>query len=266
MSRDADCLQQYKQKAEEFEIPIDKRLYCGVPDCGEFIRKVDRANQTARCTKGHVMCIFCRDTPHPRDQACPEDNDRRLADQLARDEGWRRCISCKILVEHREACQHMTCRCGAQFCYVCGARWRTCACTMEQLQQLKATATSRRAEREKQEHADEAWLQEALEAIEAAQREEEEAWRAELARRHQAKYEALRGALLKLNDLQEVTMLEVHTTESLEDGRKAISRRAEVASKHETERKELRITTLAKITAAELEWQSDLRSRALWSR
>ena len=258
-------VQQYREKAEEFRIPVDKRLYCVEPDCGEWMRKVNRAAGTARCSKGHVMCINCRNPAHPQDQDCPEDNDRLLADQLAQEEGWRRCISCKILVEHREACQHMTCRCGAEFCYVCGLRWRTCDCSMAQLEQLKAAAEARRAERQAREEAEESWLREALRAIEAAQREQEKQRRAEQARLREAKYAALRSALLRLNELQEVMLKETHTTEAVEAGTQALSRREELTNKHKEEREALQVAAATKIADAELEWQRDLRARALWS-
>ncbi|KAI1854171.1 hypothetical protein JX266_001312 [Neoarthrinium moseri] len=37
--------------------------------------------------------------------------------------GWRRCYKCRTLVELTQGCSHMTCRCKAQFCYVCGGVW-----------------------------------------------------------------------------------------------------------------------------------------------
>lgn len=38
----------------------------------------------------------------------------------------------------------MTCRCKAQFCYVCGDRWHTCNCTDQQLAGLLTAAAARR--------------------------------------------------------------------------------------------------------------------------
>ena len=29
------------------------------------------------------------------------------------------------MIERTEGCNHMTCKCGNQFCYVCGANWNT---------------------------------------------------------------------------------------------------------------------------------------------
>ncbi|KAK8008489.1 hypothetical protein PG991_011040 [Apiospora marii] len=37
--------------------------------------------------------------------------------------GWRRCYKCRNLVELNQGCTHITCRCKAQFCYICGAVW-----------------------------------------------------------------------------------------------------------------------------------------------
>jgi hypothetical protein len=37
--------------------------------------------------------------------------------------GWRRCYKCRTLVELTHGCSHITCRCKAQFCYICGAVW-----------------------------------------------------------------------------------------------------------------------------------------------
>jgi len=36
---------------------------------------------------------------------------------------YRACINCKLLVEHTEACKHMTCKCGSQWCFLCLRKW-----------------------------------------------------------------------------------------------------------------------------------------------
>jgi hypothetical protein len=45
----------------------------------------------------------------------------------------------------------MTCRCKAEFCYICSARWRTCSCTDAQLVTAQQQANTRRQERTHQE-------------------------------------------------------------------------------------------------------------------
>jgi len=36
------------------------------------------------------------------------------------------CPACWQLVQRASGCDHMTCACGAEFCYSCGAEWGTC--------------------------------------------------------------------------------------------------------------------------------------------
>ena len=41
---------------------------------------------------------------------------------------YKQCPSCKFWVSKNEGCDHMTCRCGYEFCYKCGAEYGTCEC------------------------------------------------------------------------------------------------------------------------------------------
>lgn len=49
--------------------------------------------------------------------------------QLANEQGWQSRQRCNQIVDLIPgSCNRMTCRCGHEFCYVCGERWRTCRC------------------------------------------------------------------------------------------------------------------------------------------
>uniref|UniRef100_M4D7S6 RING-type domain-containing protein n=1 Tax=Brassica campestris TaxID=3711 RepID=M4D7S6_BRACM len=52
--------------------------------------------------------------------------------RLARYKRWRRCQQCRVMVELAQGCNHMTCRCGHEFCYCCGGEYRegqqSCTC------------------------------------------------------------------------------------------------------------------------------------------
>ncbi|KAI1176213.1 hypothetical protein F4777DRAFT_547510 [Nemania sp. FL0916] len=178
--------QDYRARAREWNVPIAERIYCSEPNCSEFIRPeyIIAAQGVARCTAGHYTCIVCRNARHEGD-GCPQDRDLQRTNALAEAEGWKRCYGCHAYVEHREACQHMTCRCGAEFCYVCGARWQTCRCTMNQLHAVKQAAETRRRERQQREAEEEAAVQEAIRLVEEFQREED--LKAELLRKEQAR-------------------------------------------------------------------------------
>ena len=52
----------------------------------------------------------------------------------------RACPHCGILISHTDACKHMTCKCGHQFCFICLKKWGSCgrynsACAVATIQQ-----------------------------------------------------------------------------------------------------------------------------------
>ncbi|EAW06656.1 uncharacterized protein ACLA_083510 [Aspergillus clavatus NRRL 1] len=68
--------------------------------------------------------MLCKRAAHEGD--CPDEDEEVL--QLSEREGWRRCFQCRKVIELGVGCNHITCRCGAEFCYVCGTKWRQCRC------------------------------------------------------------------------------------------------------------------------------------------
>ena len=49
-------------------------------------------------------------------------------EQWAQQAGAKRCTRCKFFVQKNQGCDHMTCRCGYEFCYRCGGKYRECEC------------------------------------------------------------------------------------------------------------------------------------------
>lgn len=47
---------------------------------------------------------------------------------LAKQGHWKRCPSCRHMVERLTGCNHMVCRCGNAFCYACGALYHAGPC------------------------------------------------------------------------------------------------------------------------------------------
>ena len=66
-----------------------------------------------------------------RSHTCRTDADAMLILWLSRVSGWARCPGCLQMIELRMGCNHMKCRCGANFCYLCRARWKTCSCPVQ---------------------------------------------------------------------------------------------------------------------------------------
>lgn len=81
--------------------------------------------------------MHCKGARHHGD--CPHDIALQQVIQAAEQEGWRSCV-CGSIIELTYGCNHMSCRCGHQFCYVCGVRWRGCSCAPWQGQRLHSRA------------------------------------------------------------------------------------------------------------------------------
>jgi hypothetical protein len=123
----------YKTREKEWSIPVGDRIYCSHAGCNWWIapKRINHENGSAKCMKcSHLTCITCRGVWH-KGAECPQDAALQATINLAEMEGWKRCYSCHALVEHNRGCRHMTCRCKAEFCYICGLRWRTCGCSDE---------------------------------------------------------------------------------------------------------------------------------------
>mmetsp|Transcript_12651 Transcript_12651/g.38719 ORF Transcript_12651/g.38719 Transcript_12651/m.38719 type:complete len:228 (+) Transcript_12651:272-955(+) len=73
------------------------------------------------------FCESCQKVVHL--EAVPT-ADPTLASVLS-DLGMRICSMCGNGVEKKDGCDKMMCRCGAKFCYKCGADNATCNCTSE---------------------------------------------------------------------------------------------------------------------------------------
>ncbi|KAG8999226.1 hypothetical protein FRB94_006360 [Tulasnella sp. JGI-2019a] len=103
---------------------------CPDPACGAPIEEPsERLSSHLRvvaCPRCRVdICFRCRQLDHPG-RTCKEANTNKSDTalyELAQRLHWRRCPKCKILVERIEGCKHMTCRCGHEFCHLCGSLW-----------------------------------------------------------------------------------------------------------------------------------------------
>ncbi|KAI0119093.1 hypothetical protein F4814DRAFT_226016 [Daldinia grandis] len=112
----------------QFSTPWESRVFCSNLTCGEFIPprlRVDpKYPSQAICRKCKTrVCVMCKRDAHPIGQDCPDDWELDAVLKMGEKSGWRRCYKCRSLVELTQGCTHMTCRCRAQFCYICGAVW-----------------------------------------------------------------------------------------------------------------------------------------------
>lgn len=153
-------VQAYEQKEEEYNCPKDARVYCpwlSVPTKlqsegeGEGNVHVKAENSRERCqqfvgeklpessknchgsrrricrTCQRLSCLVCGgrfeyDSPENSQRCAPIEIDDAAFEGLKRGKDYQVCPSerCGIKVELSEACNAISCRCGTQFCYVCG--------------------------------------------------------------------------------------------------------------------------------------------------
>ncbi|KKZ61088.1 hypothetical protein EMCG_04284 [[Emmonsia] crescens] len=120
------------------EYTTKNRIYCPTKDCGEWIKPRNiHVDTSGGATGGRrygicgscntKVCGLCNGKWHTGSE-CPKDDDMRRFVNAAKENGWQRCYNCSAMVELHEGCNHMTCRCGAEFCILCAAMWKTCAC------------------------------------------------------------------------------------------------------------------------------------------
>ncbi|KAH7350310.1 hypothetical protein BKA66DRAFT_504186 [Pyrenochaeta sp. MPI-SDFR-AT-0127] len=112
------------------EYKTHNRTYCSNHNCGVFIvpSNIGAGTHRATCPQcGTNTCAICKNRYHNKTD-CPDDPSLQQTRELARAMGWQTCFTCSRVVQLRSGCNHMTCPCGAEFCYVCGTQWKECNC------------------------------------------------------------------------------------------------------------------------------------------
>jgi hypothetical protein len=110
----------------ELELTTINPLYCSNKQCGRFVPPVRYEDSKAAVCEhcAESTCTRCRMKSHG-DDLC-QDTLMGMAMNLANTNGWKTCPRCMNVVEKSSGCNHITCRCGQEFCYVCGGEWGIC--------------------------------------------------------------------------------------------------------------------------------------------
>lgn len=136
------------QRKKENSIPVTEKVYCPNPKCSALMSKSEvleyaksfgaERSAARKCTICHgLFCIDCK-VPWHSNMTCWDYKKKNPEDlklkSLANRNLWRQCVKCNHMIELAEGCYHMTCRCGYEFCYTCGAEWKdkkaTCSCPL----------------------------------------------------------------------------------------------------------------------------------------
>lgn len=100
-----NLMNQFQLRKEETE--SCDRTYCAQPDCNKFIPKSCIVADIARCDRCETKtCTHCKDMEHHGE--CPQDESYQLLVEIAKEQGWQQCSSCKRFIELDTGCNHMT--------------------------------------------------------------------------------------------------------------------------------------------------------------
>ncbi|KAK4286476.1 hypothetical protein QN277_003027 [Acacia crassicarpa] len=147
-----ELVEAVNERIKESAIPVTEKFYCPFPRCSALMSKHEVLEYTKttyvgaeecgvrKCMKCHrFFCINCK-VPWHNNMTCSgyknSYNFRQAEDSklkyLASKKLWRQCVKCNHIIELAGGCYHITCRCGYEFCYTCGAKWEnkkaTCSC------------------------------------------------------------------------------------------------------------------------------------------
>ncbi|PWA65748.1 IBR domain-containing protein [Artemisia annua] len=121
-------------------------FYCPFSDCAVLLDPSSNIDLTNNCIECPVcrryICVKCgvhwhssvscdefQEVPLEKMDACDD-----AFDCLAEDRKWICCQMCARMIELMHGCNHMTCWCGHEFCYSCGAEYinnqQTCECSL----------------------------------------------------------------------------------------------------------------------------------------
>ncbi|EFJ40286.1 hypothetical protein VOLCADRAFT_46019, partial [Volvox carteri f. nagariensis] len=137
------CVLSYSQLEVESSLPQPLRFYCPNPECsllmvldvsGEHLE-----NSPVRCPGCRAqLCGRCRVLWHIG-VSCEQyramqvrlgagssgggggGGDEAALAGVSGERVWKPCPQCRQLVEMAQGCNHITCKCGAEWCYKCGA-------------------------------------------------------------------------------------------------------------------------------------------------
>jgi ariadne-1 len=115
----------------------DDYACCPTADCPYlffYVKGVDSPDfQCPQCEKRY--CIQCRVDYH-QGSTCAQYQQWSLENgqvddlfgDLVQGQKMKQCARCRNWIQKAQGCDHMTCRCGFQFCYRCGQKWPHAKC------------------------------------------------------------------------------------------------------------------------------------------
>jgi len=116
------------------ELNSDSMSCCPTPDC-KYVFSFTKEFFHLNCPLcRHQYCMKCKCDYH-HGKTCKEylrEKSESSMDkafyEFVQGAKYKMCSRCNHWIEKSQGCNHMTCRCGYQFCYVCGGPYKKCRC------------------------------------------------------------------------------------------------------------------------------------------
>jgi len=118
--------EKYERFVMNREVETNKKArWCGNPsNCESVVFIKNTLSKKCVCKKcGFVQCFKCGKAYHGYFKACTADVDRAFDVWARTQDNMKRCPRCRKFIVKIDGCNHMTCSCGYQFCWVCGGAY-----------------------------------------------------------------------------------------------------------------------------------------------
>jgi len=138
---DAALVEKYTESSLQTFIAChgDDYACCPTPDCPYLFFYTKGQDTDFKCPQcGKRYCLQCRVEYH-MGANCEEYQRWSLSNgqsddlfgELVIGQKMKQCARCRNWIQKAQGCDHMTCRCGFQFCYRCGQKWPHAKCPLD---------------------------------------------------------------------------------------------------------------------------------------
>ncbi|CAF1582985.1 unnamed protein product [Adineta ricciae] len=127
------CFNIYERNIEKCLVNLSRSyVKCPKISCSNIVQIIGNRMDQVRCPCGHQFCPLCKQELHfPATctsyygyiEEARKQGDLGLKAPTSVSVIGRNCVSCHTFIEKNGGCNHMTCRCGAEFCWVCTGYW-----------------------------------------------------------------------------------------------------------------------------------------------
>lgn len=101
-----DLVTRVKARKIEMNTPVLERIYCAA--CSTFIPGGNVHGTSAACSGCWTStCTECRQKSHEGSCQNADQQSKQELDELAKEQGWKKCEKCQLWVEHNTGCNHM---------------------------------------------------------------------------------------------------------------------------------------------------------------